>query len=92
MILKILLLIIFFQLFLECFREGMIGSKNTSDDTSSPQLEDIEYPILIKGCSYEKDNVKFPYYNQTNNTYTNKNNFLYNNFQNILKAASTSCS
>lgn len=90
MILKILLLIIFFQLFLECFREGMIGQMSEVEKETSFNLEDI---VLSKDCSYNDNlyNIKYPYYNQTLNTYTNKNNFLYNNYQNILKYATTPC-
>ena len=90
MILKILLLIIFFQLFLECFREGMIGQESEVEKETPFNLEDI---VLSKDCPYNdnRNNIKYPYYNQTLNTYTNKNNFLNNNYENILKYATTPC-
>ncbi len=79
MILKIILLIIFFQLILETFREGMA-------DTTF----DLESPSLDTTCEYNR-NIKKPYYNQTLNTYTNKNEFLYNNRENIIYYATANC-
>ena len=94
MILKILLLIIFFQLFLETFREGMIFS-NTNVTATEPPSSTInnsflEIPNLNTDCSFN-ENIKFPHYNQTDNLYTNKNNFLSNNYQNILNAIKSTC-
>ncbi len=57
---------------------------------SNSEYGDLEYLDIGSDCSYNI-NIKFPYYNQTLNTYTNKNNFLHNNYKNILKYATTSC-
>jgi 5-methylthioribose kinase len=45
---------------------------------------DLEMPVLnIKLCDY-KVNLVFPYYDVDRKVYTDKNNFIYNNYQNIL--------
>lgn len=79
MILKILLLIIFFQLFLERFREGM-------DD----YVYDTDPPSLDTGCDFD-ENIYYPIYNPEDKTYHNDNNFLYHNYDTILKYAKGTC-
>jgi len=101
MILKILLLIIFIQLFLELFnepfsepfREGLDISFQVVIPTTPPYIEtvfDNSYPDLGTDCSFNV-NIKKPFYDQSYNLYTNKNNTYYTSNQNILKAASNSC-
>ncbi len=82
MILKIILLIIIFHLCLEGFRKTLEGM----DDKPF----DIEYPDLDIECEIDL-NVKYPAYNREKNTYSNKNNYLFNNRENIIKSANTSC-
>lgn len=75
MILKIILLIIFFQLGLERFREGM-----------DLNYFDIEPPPLEVECEY-KINRKLPEFNQE----INKNGYIYNNYRNIATYANSPC-
>ena len=51
---------------------------------------DAEPPDLQSKCSFDV-NVKFPKYDPIRNVYTNDNDFLYNNFQNILLYAKAKC-
>jgi hypothetical protein len=52
---------------------------------------DLEPPVLdIKECDYNV-NVIFPYLDVKNNLYTDKNNYLYHNYQNILTHANNPC-
>jgi len=97
MILKILLLIIFIQLFLEAFsrgfREGMDNPFQVTIPTTPPYVEtvfDNAYPDLGTDCSFNQ-NIKKPFYDQSYNLYTNKNNTYFTSHQNILKSASNSC-
>jgi hypothetical protein len=54
-------------------------------------MVDLELPVLNIGeCKYDA-NLIFPYYDVTKKEYTNQNNFMYHNFQNILKYASKPC-
>jgi hypothetical protein len=77
MILKIILLIIFFQLFFECFREGM---EDYVYDTDPPFLGiDVEDEL--------NENILYPIYNPEDKTYHNDNNFLFYNRSNISKYA-----
>ena len=91
MILKILVLIIFFQLFLECFRfrEGVENESKAPDEASYTSFN-LDFSNIGTECEID-NNIKLPAYNPYEKIYTNKNNFLYNNHQNILKYASTSC-
>ena len=84
MILNIILLIIIFQLFLERVREGM------TDEIPEKKPIDIETPDLGIVCD-PNINVKFPWYDKVTNTYTNKNKFVSNQYDNILKYATTPC-
>jgi len=92
MILKIIILIIFFQLFLECFRfrEGAENEKPAEPGEATYTSFNIDFSNIGTECEIE-NNIKFPAYNPLEKIYTNKNNFLYNNRQNILKYATTSC-
>jgi hypothetical protein len=78
MILKIILLIIIFQLCLERFREGMENSF------------DIEPPPLGPDC-YGDINILFPVYDKERKLYTNKNRYLRNNRENIVTYATNPC-
>ncbi len=51
---------------------------------------DIEPPDLETKCDFNA-NIKFPKYNEQKNIYVNDNDFLYNNFQNILLYAKNEC-
>ena len=81
MILNILLLIIFFQLFFDKLREGMMSEINEIDITP---------PFLGVECELNP-NEKFPSYDKMKKTYTNKNKSVYNQKENILKYATSSC-
>ena len=52
-------------------------------------VEGMEAGLGVQ-CSLNP-NVLFPKYNPTLNVYTNDNDTLYNNYQNILLAAKSSC-
>jgi hypothetical protein len=77
MILNIILMVVFLKLTIDLFRqrEGM----------------DLELPVLnIKDCDYDI-NIIFPYYDISANLYTDKSDFMYHNYQNILNYASRPC-
>lgn len=76
MILNFIMGLVFFYLFIELLW------KKEGFDTDVPGM----------GINCEFDiNIKYPMYDLNNNTYTNRNNYLYNNYQNIIKYASTPC-
>ena len=77
MILNIILMVVFLKLMVDLLRqrEGM----------------DLELPVLnIKDCDYDI-NIIFPYYDISANLYTDKKDFMYHNYQNIMNYASIPC-
>jgi len=78
MLLNIILLILILKITVDLFftREGMV---------------DLELPVLnIADCDYDV-NLIFPFYDEKQRIYTNQNNFMYYNFQNILNYANKPC-
>ncbi len=70
MLLYIILVVVLVKLGFDHFlmREGM----------------DLEMPSLnVKTCDYDV-NIMFPYYDVAHNIYTDYNQYLYNNYRNIL--------
>ena len=81
MILNIILMVVFLKLMVDLFRQRQTQREGM----------DLELPVLnIKECDYDI-NIVFPYYDEANNLYTDKSDFMYNNYQNILKYASNPC-
>jgi hypothetical protein len=88
MILKIILVIVFVKILLDsfCIKEGLL-------DLDPPILSQIKTKDDEKTSSDSCNiNIKFPNYDFEKNLYNNNNNYIYNNFSNILISAdSTSC-
>ena len=79
MLLKIILLVIFLQLGLERFREGMTN-----------QYLDIEPPFLGVDC-YSDVNILFPTFDKDKKTFSDKKRYLRNNRENIVTFATSPC-
>lgn len=79
MILNIILMVVFIKLGIDFFCQGL------------KEGMDLEIPVLdITTCNYNV-NLKFPYYDVERNVFTDKNEYIYNNKQNILFYAKTNC-
>jgi hypothetical protein len=78
MILKIILVFVFVKILIDYLwqKEGL--------DIDLPVLNATDDKGIADTCSI---NIKFPKYDSVKNLYTNDNNFLYNNFNNIKRSA-----
>lgn len=77
MILNIILMVVFIKILMDLLtvKEGL----------------DLQLPDLnIKECDYAV-NIIFPYYDVKKNIFTDKNNYMYHNYQNIQMYASNPC-
>jgi hypothetical protein len=86
MILNIILLIIFFHLFLEKIKNGLIEGMSEKTEKAI----DIEPPYLGIECD-PNINIVYPWYDKTKNLYTNKKKYMAKQYENILEYARTSC-
>ena len=72
-------MVVFIKLGIDLFSQGSKEGMN------------LEMPLLdITTCNYNV-NLKFPYYDVKRNVFTDKNDYIYNNKQNILFYAKTNC-
>lgn len=80
MLLKIILVIVFVKILVEFLwvKEGLL-------DLDPPILNRVnDTTPKSENCNI---NIKFPNYDSVTNTYNNNNNYIFNNFSNIKKAA-----
>lgn len=82
MILKIILVIVFVKILLDtfCIKEGLL-------DLDPPILTQIKSKDEKPSSDNCNINIKFPNYDTVNNLYNNNNNYIFNNFSNIIKTA-----
>lgn len=80
MLLKIILVIVFVKILVDLLwiKEGLL-------DLDPPVLNRVnDTTPKNENCNI---NIKFPNYDSATNTYNNNNNYIFNNFSNIKKAA-----
>lgn len=81
MILNFIIVLVFLVLFLQLPYEGFVD--NTGEYDPDP-------PFTIN-CGYDNINIILPTWDVSTNSYIDNNNFLFNNYENIIKFANMPC-
>lgn len=79
MILKIILVIVVVKILID-----FLWIKEGLTDTFDTALNQTGDKAVIEKCSI---NIKFPNYDSINKVYNNDNDYIFNNYQNIKRAA-----